>query len=296
MPRLPFLAVAVFLAAALTPQSAQAAFAPKLAIRVDPATPDTPTALTSTITQAGGETPIRRVRLALPSQFGPAFGSTLKSCSDAERAARACPEESRMGTARAQTMLGTFEGTVHYGPVGDQGPRIFVFLSNGVALLDQSLEGVIRVTAKGFETVFDGLPDVETSSFELALEGAPKTLLSTPRDCGTYVFAADFTSQDDESATAESPVEIAPCRNFRPRIGGIGVKGRSLRFRLSEPAQVAVAIRRGGRTLSRKSVAGIAGRNTVRIRRPSRGRYRVVLRATDPGGLTGVASRRLRRR
>lgn len=299
MLRLPTSLALALLGAAFLPATAGAAFAPKLAIALDPATPDQPTALTSTITQASGETPIRRVVLQLPQRFGPAFGSQLQPCTDEQKSARACPEPSKMGDARAETQFGTFTGTVNYGTPSAEGPRLFVFLSNGVSFLDQTLEGKIIVTPEGFQTIFDGLPNVETSSFRLALAGAPRSLIKTPRDCGDYVFKAQLTSQKDEPAAAEAPVTVGPCPYVAPKVLDVELarRGRAVRFRLLKAMQVEVLVKRGKKVLSRSATAAAKGENVVAIKRPKRaGRYRVVVRATDERGATGVGHARLVRK
>ncbi|HEX8104671.1 MAG TPA: hypothetical protein VF533_18785 [Solirubrobacteraceae bacterium] len=295
-PTLPSLLLAALAAAALLPAGAHAAFAPKLAIAIDPPAPDRPTALTSTITQASGETPIKRVVLTLPPGFGPVLGSRFESCSDQQKSARTCPEGSRLGTANAQTQLGAFAGNVYYGQPTPDGPRLFVFLSNGVSFFDQTIEGAIKVTADGYQTIFDNLPNVETSSFRLALEGGQRALIKTPRACGDSLFKGELTAQDGQTATAEAPVTVGPCPNKPPYVVDVAVarKGKAVRFRLSEPAQVAVQVKHGKKVVRRASLAGAKGDNEVRIKRVRKpGRYRVVVRATDPEGATGAESARL---
>lgn len=286
---------APLLLACALPSPALGAYAPKLSVTVDPATPNAATALTSVVTQLSGETASKRVRLVLPTNFKPAMGTQLKPCNDAQVAARACPEESRMGAAEAQTGAGRFSGTVNYGPVSDKGIRFFIFLSNGIALLDQTIEGTIIVTPTGFVTELDGLPDVATTSFKLSLAGAPRSLLANPRDCGDYLFKAEFTSQRDEQATSESSVKVAPCKNKLPRVTNVTAKGRTIRYSLSEAAQVSVQVKRGKTVVfERGAAAAPAGKRTVRIsKKLKKGRYRVVVRALDAEGGRGLGSGRL---
>ncbi len=301
MPRLPSLCAAALVAALAVPAAAGAAYAPTFAVKLDPATPNSATALTTTLSQASGETSTKRVKLALPSRFGPAFGAQLSPCSEEQKAARACPEASRMGSARAQTLFGPFTGTVNYGPVGPGGIRIFVFLSNGVAPLDQTLEGIIGVTPTGFTTTFDGLPDVPTTTFELALDGPPRSLVKTARDCGEYIFKAELTSQKGEQVNVDAPVTVGPCADPPPRIGAVKAKGRTISFSLSEPAKVSVEVKRGRKVVFSKSLDAPAGKRTVRMaRRLGRGRYRINVRAVDAAGgrslRSGVLTVRARRR
>ena len=61
-------------------------------------------------------------------------------------------------------------------------------------------------------------------------------------------------------------------------------RGRSLRFRISEPATVHVSVLRGGRVVRRITVHARAGVNAVALRSLRPGRYRVALVATDAAG------------
>ena len=67
---------------------------------------------------------------------------------------------------------------------------------------------------------------------------------------------------------------------------------RSLvRFRLSEPAEVRLVVRRRGARARVVTVPAQAGANRVRVRLRTRGRYRVTAVATDPAGNRSAAQR-----
>jgi uncharacterized protein (DUF2141 family) len=282
---LPVLALAL-----LAPAAAHAAYAPKLAVKIDPATPQAPTALTTVVTQASGETPSKTVRLPIPAGWQPASNPELQSCTDEQKASRACPEPSRMGTATAKADLGTFTGTVNYGPVGPEGIRFFIFLSNGFPLLDQTIEGRIEVTATGFATVLDGLPDVAVQEFTLALAGPPRSLLATPMECGESVFEAEFTSHKDEKVTSSAPVEIGPCPNQPPVLEIISATKSRVTIALDEPAAVELQVKRGKKVVATKRAAAAAGRTAIKLPKLKPGRYRIVVRAADPEGARSLAS------
>jgi hypothetical protein len=74
-----------------------------------------------------------------------------------------------------------------------------------------------------------------------------------------------------------------------PRARAVSLSGRTLHFRLSEPATVRVSVLRGSRVVRRLTVRGRAGLNAVRLRSLRRGRYRVTLVATDPAGNAATA-------
>jgi Tol biopolymer transport system component len=64
-----------------------------------------------------------------------------------------------------------------------------------------------------------------------------------------------------------------------------------IRFRLSEPADVRLVVRRRGARARIVTVRAAAGANTVRVRLKARGRYRVAAVATDAAGNRSAARR-----
>ena len=84
------------------------------------------------------------------------------------------------------------------------------------------------------------------------------------------------------------PPQPTPARDATaPRLTGVKVARRQLRFRLSEPADVKIVVRRA-RTL--RLTGRPAGPNRVRLR-VRRGRHRVVITAVDPAGNRSAAKR-----
>jgi hypothetical protein len=69
-----------------------------------------------------------------------------------------------------------------------------------------------------------------------------------------------------------------------PRVRGALLRGRVLRFRLSERARVRITLLRGARVVRRLTVAGRPGLNRVVLPRLPRGIYRIALAATDSAG------------
>src|SRR3954467_15482954 len=83
--------------------SAQAAYAPKVSLTLNPATPSAVPQITSVITQQPGETASKTVVVTFPRGFEPNFGGTATKCPpDQENAdPPSCPESSQLGTAEA---------------------------------------------------------------------------------------------------------------------------------------------------------------------------------------------------
>src|SRR3954454_23497589 len=105
----------------LVPASAQAAYAPKLQLSLDPTTPAATPSITSVITQAAGETASKTVIVTFPKGFEPNFGGTAAKCPpDQENADTPhCPPESQLGTAEATASVAglpqKLSGAVYFG-------------------------------------------------------------------------------------------------------------------------------------------------------------------------------------
>src|SRR4051794_9122352 len=277
---------------------ASAAYAPKLQIALDPATASKPPAITSVVTQQAGETPSKTVKVSFPVGFSPQLGAKVDSCQPADEDNGSCPPSTQLGTAHADaSVLGlpaAFDGTVHLAGVQGARFRLVIFLHNPT-FGDQKIVGSAAVRPDGgYDTTFDNLPDILVTSFRLALAGGEKALLQNPSTCGTFVFHAAFTSQQDEQAAADFPVDITGCAPKAPRplvLSGVKLaRDGSVRFTLSAPAKGAVTIKRAGRKVAARAYSGRAGANRVRTRRLRPGRYVVAITAT------GVDGKVLRRR
>jgi hypothetical protein len=287
---------------------ATAAYAPKLDVKIDPATPSQPVAITSVITQAGGETPNKTVKVSFPAGFGTNPAAKIGSCTPEQEAARACPEDTKIGDAKATAAVGgavplDLSGPVHYGgPQPDSTIKIIVFLSDSLNLQPQPpIEGFVSVrkTDNGFDTLFDNLPNTLTTNFTLAFSGANLALTQTPAKCGTYTFKAQFTSQNGEQTTGSSDTKISGCIPTPPRMGQIGFTAEKVRpgksttidFTLSEDASVVVDVKARAKHRKRlltRALAGKQGTNELRIKVPRKakaGRYKVTVTATDEDGL-----------
>jgi sugar lactone lactonase YvrE len=118
----------------------------------------------------------------------------------------------------------------------------------------------------------------------------------------TFPARVQVTDPHGASGTAAAPVRVD---SIRPVISGLTVRGRSVSFRLSEPARVTVTlqrrVRQRWRTVRVLRHNGVAGKNRLKPRtsarpakrKPVRLRYRAEAIAVDA---VGNRSQRVRRR
>jgi hypothetical protein len=215
------------LVALVTASAAQAAYAPKLAIKISPATPGAAAAITSTITQASGETANKTVIVKFPAGFTANIKVKVTPCTPDQEQSDSCPDASQIGTATASTSLGTLNGPVYFEV--DKGQfKLVVYVRGFAGLISDKLIGVVSFAGNRIQTTFDDLPNTPTTSFELALEGGDKALTNVTTTCGPAVFDGDFTSQNGEHATAQATVDVEGCPTT-PVISALAVKPRAFR-------------------------------------------------------------------
>lgn len=304
MRRLLLLSTLLALAA---PAAAHAAFAPKLTATITPTTPSSTAGITTVITQGLLETPQKKVVVTFPKELGINPDTTAQNCLDAQVAAKACPADTKLGSASATALggLAHLSGTVNLGDSTEQGLKLIVFLSGSGQ--NMTLVGLIQFTPNGETTTFDGLPNVPVSRLQISLDNGPQTLLETPAACGTYNIRADFTSQNNETASAAAPFTISGCppppvaKPAKPHLSALKISPKhvtsarrgTLSFRLSKKASVLVRVKKGRRVVKRIRLAGHRGANRVRLPKLARGRYVIALTATDTGRRKGSASVKL---
>jgi hypothetical protein len=294
---------------------AGAAYAPQFSFTVDPATPDTAATITSTITQASGETASKTVSVTIPAGFSPNLPilGSIGKCPAEQDASIPCPGNSQIGTATTTVesfgQVFNLAGTAFYGgpsPTNALAQQLLIVLPDTPVGPMKLLGTATPLPDASIQTVFDNLPNFLTTAFTLKLDGAT-SLLKTPVKCGTYNVTAAFTSQTGETATGTSPVNITGCtaggppstgptsptspgsptatavKVGAPRLARTGV----VTFKLSAPAKVTVTVTRAGHRVARKKVAGKKGINRVKVGRKVRsGRYVVSIVAVDASGNT----------
>jgi hypothetical protein len=294
------LLAATLVALAAAPTAAHAAYAPKIAVTVNPTNkPGSFIALTSVVTQAGDEEPTKSARVHFPPGVSLSIAQLgrTEACSPAQRDAGTCPPGSRLGTATADTGVGTLTGGVFLG----QSATIYIFLKNAtLALLGQEPKPITAKTEfrpdGGTDTVLDDLPtDVTATRFELALDGPPRSVLTSPDTCGVFKFSGDFVSKSGVKASSSTPVTFTNCPPAAPELSKVKLSRRSARvgtnvaisYELSRAAQVEVTVRRSGKrkVLGRKRFADGKGPSRVRVltSRLTAGAYVITVKATGDG-------------
>src|SRR4051794_15146478 len=167
------IALAAGLASLVAAAPASAAYAPQFSFGVSPATANSASAITSTITQADGETASKTVTVSLPPGFTPNLGNKLAACGMFDEAAGTCPAGSQMGQASATVLGLPFSGPVFFGGPAPAPGRsgLFVPLTTP-ARGPQSPVGISSLRSEGgVDPVFDNPPPFLATSFTLALDG-----------------------------------------------------------------------------------------------------------------------------
>jgi hypothetical protein len=197
-------AVAVAL---LAPTVAHASFAPRLSLRVDPATPRAVPAVEATLLESAGDTPPRRFTLSFPAGFGLKHPHGVQTCSARQKRARACRRASEIGSVELVTASGArLRGTLNLARQGSQ--RAIVALVRGGI----SFTGHARLGPDGGPQVtLDGLPNLALASLTVRFTGGGRGLVQAPGRCGAQTVAGLFTSQLGELAIGLGAVQIAGC-------------------------------------------------------------------------------------
>jgi hypothetical protein len=209
----PFIVIFALVAAlAAWPAAAHAAFAPRLALTVDPATPHSTPALDATVTENAGDTPPRRFTLSFPAGFRLRHPSGVKTCTVRQRRAERCLRASEIGSILAITPTGVrMRGTVNLAAHGSH-RQIVAMVHSAAGVPDFSFVGYTKVVpAGGSQVTLDGLPNLPLASLTVRLTGGPRGLVRTPGACGDQMVQGLLTSQLNEMAVGLSPVSISGC-------------------------------------------------------------------------------------
>ncbi|MBN8866541.1 MAG: hypothetical protein J0H98_03205 [Solirubrobacterales bacterium] len=196
---------------------------PKASLDIDgngsPLAVDSRPTVTSVITQAAGEANNQRAAVLLPAALGVDGNRFSQGCQPADFEAGSCAEANQVGSATAVSPLLDSELS---GPV-------YVIATAGLPELGVDLKGALPlkiIGTSGFkdgrvETVFEGLPDLPLSRFELTFPGGPTGLIRVLGDvCAeASTFDVDFTSQAGQQLSRTLPTtEHGTC----PGGGGTG--------------------------------------------------------------------------
>jgi hypothetical protein len=220
-----------------------APFDTSLAVSANPSRTDSPSAISVDVKPALVFVPrvnsyiLRNTVIQPPGMLlNPALAASLDACTDAQFArsnpgvAPSCPPSSRVGTVTfVSPILGPFPGTAYFG-TGTSTDTLRLFLD--VPLFGahiKAIGGVRPDKATGqVTTVFDDLPQVAFTDFQVNFNGAPLSVFTTPRTCGTntasainFPYSGGPPSTPTASFTTSYDGAGAPCvTKFQPYFTG----------------------------------------------------------------------------
>jgi hypothetical protein len=299
---LPGLALCLALAA---PSAAQAAFAPRVQVTLDPSTAGTAPVVTAFVSVDPGDTPASRVTLLFPPSFSLQAPEGAAVCAAEVAAVRACARESEIGSLEAVTAGGEHAtGTVHRVSAA-AGVGLLAIMRGGGPLAGVAFAGNASTRPTGSQAItFEGLPALPLASLSLRLTGGDRGLIRTPGACGPHTVEARLTSHAGELAIAQAAVQIDGCLTLR--ISNVRLSASKLRAARSAGLRVSWTAAAAGRvTIAVQRRAGRTWRTARTLRRSSRaganvfrftggglkpGAYRFAL--STPGGAKPALSRR----
>lgn len=215
--------------------------------------------VTSVITQAAGEANNERAAVLLPAAIGIDVGRLDHTCPPADFQAGSCTAETKVGTAKAVSPLldSDLTGAVYL--ITATGlPQVGVDLRGTLPL---KIFGSTAVRESRLETIFEGLPDLPLSRFELTFPGGPNGLLKVVGDvcADSSTFGVDFTSQAGQKLSRTLPTSETGCPggNGGPGGGpgdGAGSTRPQARIKVSgakkHRPRVSIRVKSGGTSMS----------------------------------------------
>ncbi len=220
-------------------------FSPGFAAKVKPMGKDgLKPELQTTITQTLAEAGLRRAQVVLPRELGADNSVLNNQCSQAQFAAGNCPANTILGSAVAESPLQSeaLTGSVALVAPPTPGlPQVGLDLRGPLAL---KLTGNFVVTEQGTGVVFEGLPDIPISKFQLTFTGGDGGLVLASRsvcDPPPLTFSTSFLAHSGASTTGTTAATVGgTCKdkkgNRKPKakvkLGGIGSDRPTLRFAL----------------------------------------------------------------
>jgi hypothetical protein len=205
----------------------QQAFAPKLKLELKNKTQMGKfkhPRLTATVTQKTGEAGLGVARVALPKSLALAADNARGLCETADALKDACPKESIVGSASAETPVldRTLKGAVYFvkgerqdpktGRIIKTLPTLYVALRGETAI---NLRADTAVSKDGrLVTTFPNVPDQPITKFTLNINGGKHGIISATRAlCGVkHRGTARFVGQNGAKPAAGKPVISAACK------------------------------------------------------------------------------------
>lgn len=229
---------------------ATAPFDTSLAVSANPSRTDSLSAISVDVKPAPIFVPrvnsyIKQNTVILPpgTLLNPALAASLDACTDAQFArsdpgvAPSCPASSEIGKVTfVSPILGPFVGKAYFG-TGTATDTLRLFLD--VPLFGSHIKvigGVRPDKATGqVTTVFDDLPQVAFTDFQVDFNGPPLSVFTTPATCGTHTASAinnPYSGGPASTPTATFETSYdgagAPCVTiFRPWFTGASSTSRS---------------------------------------------------------------------
>jgi hypothetical protein len=180
-------------------------FSTTLAIAANPSITDSPSEISADVQPGNSDIPrvnshVKSDTVTLPPGvlINPALAARLDACTDAQFAQSdtsvpaSCPPSSAVGDITfVSPILGAFPGKAYF---GTQTPsdRLRLFLD--VPLYGAHIKVSAHVhpdfTTGQITTVFDELPQIAFTDFQLTFHGGPQSALVTPTTCGTNTASA----------------------------------------------------------------------------------------------------------
>ena len=163
------------------------------------------------ITQTQAEANNKRAAVLLPASIGISLDQLKETCRPLDFPEGKCPANSQVGTATAVSPLLDSDLT----------GAVYLVANNGFPKLGVDLKGALPLKLLGssgiregrLDNVFEGLPDLPLSKFELTFPGGPEGLLTIVGDaCAeSSTFNADFTSQAGQKLSRTLPTTETGC-------------------------------------------------------------------------------------
>jgi hypothetical protein len=194
-------------------------FSTTLTISANPSITDSPSAISADVKPGASDIPrvnshVRSDVVTLPPGvlINPALAARLDACTDAgfkqsdTSVAASCPASSAVGDITfVSPILGAFPGKAYF---GTQTPtdRLRLFLD--VPLFGAHIKVSAHVhpdfTTGQITTVFDELPQIAFTDFQLTFHGGPQSALVTPTTCGTSTAVATVVPWSGAAASTSS--------------------------------------------------------------------------------------------
>jgi hypothetical protein len=288
-------------------------YQPKFTASVDARGPKgarrNPTLRTS-IRIPAGQSSTRRAQVILPKRMALDLPAVKAVCTLAQAAADTCPKASQIGSASARTPLL---------PVGLSGPVDLVQVQGSLLPgLRLSLNGPVSLrlsgTLQGVNALFDGLPDVPLSRFDLKFSGGgPVRVMGNPCTGTALKFAGHLTGHNGKTVASPTTAVVRNCpataalalsKGRRPALRLKADHGRSAKrlkslkltlpkgLRASRATAGRVKVTQGGKRVKAKAIKVTARAITVKLRRAQRATV-TVPRGALKGRPKGRASVRL---